>query len=200
MVLVTSTMMMGLKTKAPEFALDDVVSGQIISLETFAQAKGLLVMFICVHCPYVKHVQQELARIGQDYVPQGLGVVAISSNHTPENAWRYAADDPEHLKQMAEALGFNFPYCYDPTQEVAKAYTAACTPDFFLFDGQRQLVYRGQLDNSRPTNGLPVTGQDLRLAIDAVLSGGEVNPEQRPSFGCNIKWDEGREPIYWWDK
>lgn len=191
MVLTPSTML-SLGTKAPNFTLKDVVSGQTISLDTFAGKKALLVMFICKHCPFVKHVQQELANIGQDYRDHSLGIVAISAN----DAAKYPDDSPENLAVMAQELGFNFPVCHDETQEVAKAYTAACTPDFFLFDRDYKLVYRGQLDDSRPGNNLPVTGQDLRLAIDQVLAEQTIDFEQKPSIGCNIKWKSGNEPEY----
>lgn len=191
MVLTPSTML-ALGTPAPAFTLPDVVSGQTISLTTFADRTGLLVMFICQHCPYVKHVQAELAKIGQDYHNQSLGIVAISANDVAN----YPNDAPSHLKDMAQSLGFTFPFCYDETQEVAKAYTAACTPDFFLFDRDRRLAYRGQLDDSRPGNNLPVTGADLRAAIDTVLAGQAVSPEQKPSIGCNIKWKPGNAPNY----
>jgi thiol-disulfide isomerase/thioredoxin len=149
-------------------------------------------MFICRHCPFVKHVQDELARLGADYRGRGVGIVAISSN----DAARYPDDAPERLKEMADKLGFIFPVCFDETQEVAKAYTAACTPDFFLFDQARTLVYRGQLDGSRPDSGEPITGRDLRAAIDAVLFDRPVGADQRPSIGCNIKWKPGNEPRY----
>ncbi|NJM67049.1 MAG: thioredoxin family protein [Acaryochloris sp. RU_4_1] len=191
MVLTASTMLK-LGTSAPEFQLPDVVSGQSISLATFADRKALLVMFICQHCPFVKHIQFELAKLGQDYQSQSLGIVAISANDIQS----HPNDDPEHLLAMASNLGFNFPVCFDETQEVAKQYTAACTPDFFVFDQQRQLVYRGQLDDSRPSNDLMTTGQDLRAALDAVLANQPVNPEQKPSIGCNIKWRPGNEPSY----
>lgn len=191
MVLTPSTML-ALGTTAPAFALPDVVSGQTISLATFADRTALLVMFICQHCPYVKHVQAELAQMGQDYHNQSLGIVAISANDVAN----YPNDAPPYLKQMAQTLGLTFPVCYDETQEVAKAYTAACTPDFFLFDRDRRLVYRGQLDDSRPGNGLPVTGADLRAAIDTVLAGQTVSLEQKPSIGCNIKWKPGNAPNY----
>jgi peroxiredoxin len=191
MALTPSTML-ALGTKAPDFQLPDVVSGQTISLATFAGKQALVVMFICRHCPFVKHVQAQLAKIGQDYEGKDVGIVAISSNYVKS----HPEDAPELLKQMAIDLGFNFPYCYDATQEVAKAYHAACTPDFFVFDSQLELVYRGQLDDSRPSNDKPVTGKDLRAAIDAVLAGQPVNPVQTPSIGCNIKWKPGNEPNY----
>lgn len=183
--------MLSLGTKAPDFSLPDVVSGSMVSLKTFSDKKVLLVMFICRHCPYVKHIEEELARIGKDYKDKDIGIVAISSND-PD----YDSDDrPERLKEMAEDLGFNFPFCYDETQGVAKVYTAACTPDFFVFDKDRKLVYRGQLDDGRPGNNKPVTGKDLRQAIDAVLADETVNRNQKPSSGCNIKWKPGNEPI-----
>ena len=188
----TASTMLDLGTKAPNFQLPDTVSGETISLDTFADKKGLLVMFICQHCPFVKHIKSELARIGKDYVEKGLGVVAISSNSVET----HPDDAPENLKAMAEEEGFNFPFCYDETQEVAKAYTAACTPDFFLFDRDRSLVYRGQLDDSSPGNDQPVNGKDLRVAIENVLADQPVNPEQQPSIGCNIKWISGNEPAY----
>jgi peroxiredoxin len=191
MVMVESTML-PLGTTAPDFALTDVVSGETITLATFAEAPALLVMFICRHCPFVKHVQDELARIGQDYGPQGLGIVAISAN----SMQTHPQDGPDHLKAQAEECGFTFPYCWDVTQATAKHYTAACTPDFFVFDGAKQLVYRGQLDDSRPSNGLPVTGKDLRAALDAALAGQPIPTDQKPSVGCNIKWTPGNEPTY----
>ncbi|MBV9688264.1 MAG: thioredoxin family protein [Ktedonobacteraceae bacterium] len=191
MVEVGSTML-PLGTKAPDFHLPDVVSGKTISLATFADKKALLVMFICRHCPYVQHVQRELARIGKDYQDKSVGIVAISAN----NATKYSEDAPARLKAMAEEHGFTFPYCYDESQETARAYTAACTPDFFLFDGERSLVYRGQLDDSRPGNTIPVTGKDLRAAIDAVLADKAVDTNQKASIGCNIKWKPGNEPDY----
>jgi peroxiredoxin len=180
----TESTMAALGRPAADFQLHDVVSGATVSLAGFAGKHALLVMFISRHCPYVQHVKHELARIGRDYSAQPLGIVAISSNYVAQ----YPDDAPERLKEMAAELGLNYPICYDETQEIAKAYDAACTPDFFLFDAQRRLVYRGQLDGARPRNDLPVTGADLRAAIDAVLAGGPVNPQQRPSVGCNIKW------------
>src|SRR5712692_8428762 len=183
----TPSTMVELGTVAPEFSLPDVVSGQTVSLNTFAGRKALLVMFICPHCPFVKHVQEELARVGRDYGDRNVGIVAISSN----DAESYPEDSPPRLKEMAERLGFRFPFCYDESQEIAKAYDAACTPDFFLFDASRKLVYRGQLDGSSPGNGIPVTGIDLRSALDAVLSDLAVDRNQRPSMGCNIKWKPG---------
>jgi peroxiredoxin len=184
-----------LGTPAPDFHLPDVVTGKMISLDTFADKTGLLVMFICRHCPYVKHIQHELAKLGRDYQDKDLGIVAISSN----DAEKYPDDSPESLKEMAKELGFTFPFCYDETQAVAKAYQAACTPDFYLFDRERKLVYRGQFDDSRPKSDppIPVTGKDLRAAIDALLSGQPISPDQRASIGCNIKWKPGNEPDYY---
>ncbi len=192
MALTPSTML-ALGTTAPEFKLPDVISGNTISLSTFTGKKALLVMFICQHCPYVVHVREELARLGRDYAKKDIGIIAISAN----DAANYPDDAPGHLKQMAEELGFTFALCYDESQKTAKAYTAACTPDFFLFDAKRTLVYRGQLDDSRPGNGKPLTGSDLRAAIDAVLTDKPVNPKQMPSVGCNIKWKKGNEPAYY---
>ena len=180
----TESSMLALGTAAPDFLLPDVSSNEQISLATFAGKKALLVMFICRHCPYVKHVQQELARLGKDYAGKSVGIVAISSN----DAGAYPDDAPASLREMAVELGFNFPFCYDETQDVARAYQAACTPDFFLFDEARRLVYRGQLDDSRPRNDVTLTGSDLRNAIDAVLAGLPVSSNQKPSLGCNIKW------------
>lgn len=189
----TASTMLSLGTKAPDFQLPDVVSGKTISLETFANKKALLVMFICQHCPFVRHVREELAQIGRDYANKELGVVAISANDVAN----YPDDARDKLKAMAQELEFNFPFCYDESQETAKAYTAACTPDFFLFDAQQQLTYRGQLDDSRPGNDKPVNGKDLRAAVDTVLAGQEVSPDQKPSIGCNIKWKPGNEPPYY---
>lgn len=186
----TASTMLDLGTLAPDFQLPDVVTGETISLSTFAGKGGLLVMFICRHCPFVKHVQQQLAAIGHDYLPKGLGIVAISAN----DAVNYPDDAPESLKAMVSEVGFAFPLCFDETQATAKAYTAACTPDFFLFDGDRALVYRGQLDDSRPGNDQPVDGHSLRAAIEAVLAGQPVDTDQRPSIGCNIKWKPGNAP------
>ncbi len=191
MALTPSTML-ALGTPAPAFTLPDVVSGKTVSLDTCAGKTALLVMFICRHCPYVVHVRQELARLGKDYAVRGVGIIAISAN----DAVGYPDDAPDQLKAMSQELGFTFPLCYDESQATAKAYTAACTPDFFLFDAGRKLVYRGQLDDSRPGNGKPLTGRDLRAAIDAVLAGRPVNPNQQPSVGCGIKWKPGREPSY----
>ncbi len=188
----THSTMLALGTPVPDFHLPDVVSGTMIAPGHFAGRKGLLVLFICRHCPYVVHVRLELGRLGKDYAGQDLGMLAISSNDVND----YPDDHPDQLKAMAQELGFTFPYCYDESQDAAKAFTAACTPDFFLFDKARRLVYRGQLDDSRPGNGKPVTGNDLRGAIDAVLAGQPVSQAQRPSAGCNIKWKPGGIPGY----
>jgi len=180
-----------LGTEAPDFALP-IIDGRNVSLADFRQQSALLVVFICNHCPFVKHVASELARLARDYQPQGLAMVGINANDTDA----YPEDAPDKMVQEAQRQGYSFPYLLDSTQEVAKAYRAACTPDFFLFDQQRRLVYRGQLDDSRPGNGIPVTGKDLRAAIDAVLAGRPVPEPQRASIGCNIKWRPGNEPDY----
>lgn len=180
----TESAMLALGTSAPEFALTDVVSGNIVDTKAAAGPKGLLVMFICRHCPFVKHLEKALAQLGLDYDGKGIGIVAISSN----DAANYPDDAPASLAEQARMLGFRFPYLYDETQEAARAYDATCTPDFFLFDGGLKLVYRGQFDGSRPGNDIPVTGKDLRAAMDALLVGTPVNAEQKPSLGCNIKW------------
>ena len=170
--------------KAPDFDLPDVVSGEQVRLEDFAGSKGLLVMFICRHCPYVQHIKEELGRLGRDYRKSDVAIVAISSN----DAVAYPADSPQSLAEFAAECGITYPILYDETQEVAKAYSAACTPDFFLFNAGRELVYRGRLDESRPNSGLPVTGKELRAAMDAVVAGGSPVAEQLPSIGCSIKW------------
>lgn len=183
MAAISSTMI-PLGTTAPDFLLTDVVSGKKISLNSFKGKKGVLIMFICAHCPYVQHVKLQLARIGKDYQDQNIAIVAVSSN----DASNYPEDSPENLKEMALECGFKFPLCYDETQETARAYGAVCTPDFFLFDENLKLVYRGQMDDSRPGNRKPVTGQDLRKALDAVIQGKAIDFEQKPSLGCSIKW------------
>ena len=180
----TESTMLELGTTAPDFALTDVVSGETVRRDDFRGSQALLVLFICAHCPYVKHIEKGLAALGRDYAGKPLGLVAISSN----DAVTHPADNPAGLKQQAETFGFNFPYLYDETQAVARAYKAACTPDFFLFDGNLRLAYRGQFDPSRPGNGIPVTGEALRAAIDLVLADKPLPTEQRPSIGCNIKW------------
>jgi peroxiredoxin len=180
----TESTMLELGVTAPDFTLTDVVTGKTVRRDDFRGKKALLVMFICAHCPYVKHIEKGLASLGKDYAGQPIGIVAISSN----DAVTHPADSPAGLKRQAETLGFVFPYLYDETQAVARAYKAACTPDFFLFDAGFRLVYRGQFDRSRPGNGIPVTGDDLRAAIDLTLAGKPVSADQRPSIGCNIKW------------
>ena len=184
--------MLPLGTTAPGFDLPDVMSGQRYSLDSFTGKTGLLIMFICRHCPYVVHIEQELAQLGRDYRDTNLGMIAISSN----DAVSYPDDAPPKLKDMALRLGFTFPFCHDETQDVAKAYRAACTPDFYLFDRHRQLVYRGQLDDSRPGNRKPVTGKDLRTAIEALLADKPIPSPQKPSIGCSIKWKPGNTPPY----
>ena len=188
---VTPSTMLELGTEAPNFALPDT-EGNTVKLRDFAGKKALLVMFICNHCPFVKHVAEELARLGQQYQARDVGVVAINSN----DVQNYPDDSPEKMRQARQEWGFTFPYLFDETQEVAKAYRAACTPDFFVFDKQRKLAYRGQLDDARPNDGQAVTGQDLRAALDAVLQGQPAPEPQRPSAGCNIKWKAGNAPDY----
>ncbi len=180
----TASAMMALGTPAPEFDLEDVISGKHVSLEQARGQHGLLVMFICRHCPFVMHVEKEIAAIGKDFAGKGIGIVAISSN----DADCYSEDSPPSLRRQAEKLEFKFPYLYDETQEVAHAYNATCTPDFFLFDKQLKLVYRGQLDDSRPSNLIPTNGRDLRHAMHALIAGHAISGDQKPSIGCSIKW------------
>jgi peroxiredoxin len=187
----TLSTMLPLGTQAPDFSLVNV-DGQLVSLSDFDGAPALVVAFICNHCPFVKHLGDEFAAFGNEYTQRGVAVVAISSNDVAN----YPADSPEQMVAEAEARGYQFPYLYDETQDVAKAYAAACTPDFYVFDKSRKLVYRGQFDASRPESGIPVTGEDLRAAVDAVLAGKKPSPEQRASLGCNIKWKEGNAPSY----
>lgn len=187
----TPSTMLPLGTQAPSFTLPDAVSGSPVAISDLAR-KPLLVMFLCNHCPFVKHVRAELAAIGREYSQRGVAVVAISSNDVAN----YPDDSPELMKAEAAEAGYAFPYLYDETQEVAKAYHAACTPDFFLFDAEHKLAYRGQLDASRPRNDTPVTGHDLRAALDAVLAGQPAPEPHIPSIGCNIKWKAGNEPDY----
>jgi peroxiredoxin len=191
MALTPSTML-ALGTRAPDFKLTDAVDDRAVSLADFEGAPALLVMFICNHCPYVQHVLAELGRLASDCQDRGLAVAAINSN----SLVTHPQDGPAAMRQLAHAERWTFPFLFDETQEVAKAYRAACTPDFFLFDSEQCLAYRGQLDNSRPGNDIPVTGADLRAAIDAVLAGEQVVGEQKPSMGCNIKWTPGNEPDY----
>jgi peroxiredoxin len=182
--------MLELGTRAPDFSLPDARTGRAVSLADLAGEPALLVMFICNHCPFVQHVRHELAAIGRDHAGTGLAIVAINAN----DARSHPDDGPAHMKTEAQEQDYRFPYLYDESQEVAKAYRAACTPDFYLFDAQRRLVYRGQLDGSRPGNEVPVTGSDLRAAIDAVLAGRAPSADQKPSLGCNIKWRPGNAP------
>jgi peroxiredoxin len=191
MVAVNSTML-ALGTKAPDFQLPDLNGKGSVSLSDFKGAQVLLILFICNHCPYVKHIRGGLAQLARDYRPRGVAIVGISSN----DATNYPADTPERMAEEAKAAGYTFPYLYDETQAVAKAYRAACTPDIYLFDKDQRLVYRGQFDDSRPGNNVVVTGKDLRAALDAVLAGKPVPPNQKPSIGCNIKWKPGNEPDY----
>jgi peroxiredoxin len=190
--------MLALGTKAPDFTLPHVATGRPFSLADFDGKKALLVIFLCAHCPYVVHVRPELARIAEDYLDEGVGIVGITSNDVAQ----YPGDAPAPTAHMAEEALLNFPVLYDETQDVARAYTAACTPDFFVFDGRRSLVYRGQLDDSRPARGVnrpgkgTLDGRDIRAALDAILAGRPVNPDQRPSIGCNIKWKPGNEPAW----
>lgn len=187
----TASTMLPLGTAAPAFSLMNV-DGRMVSLDDFKGAPALVVAFICNHCPYVKHVAPAFADLARQYQAKGVAVVAISSNDVAG----YPADSPEQMVREAEERGYTFPYLFDDTQEVAKAYAAACTPDFYVFDKNHKLVYRGQMDSSRPDSGIPVTGKDLRAALDAVLAGQPVPADQKPSIGCNIKWRPGNEPAY----
>ena len=187
----TNSTMLPLGTKAPDFRLPDT-NGKLVSLADFTGAPALVVIFMCNHCPYVKHIRDALAQLARDYLPRRVAVAGISAN----DAANYPADSPAEMAKEAKSAGYLFPYLYDETQEVAKAYRAACTPDIFLFDQQQRLAYRGQLDDSRPGNGIPVTGDDLRAALEAVLAGKPVSPNQKASIGCNIKWKPGNEPDY----
>ncbi len=188
----TLSSMLPLGTRAPDFSLSDAVSEKTVSLAQFEDAPALLVMFICNHCPFVIHVRDELTRLASEYWKRGVAIVAINSNSIET----HPQDAPEHMKALTTELGWEFPFLFDSTQEVAKAYRAACTPDFYLFDAEQRLVYRGQLDDSRPGNNMLVTGRDLRAALDAVLVGRAPSIDQKPSIGCNIKWAPGNEPGY----
>lgn len=190
MVAVNSTML-PLGTKAPDFRLPDT-TGKSISLKDLQGAPALVVVFMCNHCPYVKHIRSGLAQLARDYLPRGVAMVGISSNDVAN----YPADGPAKMAEEAKNAGYLFPYLYDETQAAARAYRAACTPDIYLFDKDQRLVYRGQLDDSRPGNSIPVTGKDLRAAIEATLADKAVSPQQKPSIGCNIKWKPGNEPDY----
>jgi peroxiredoxin len=180
----TPSNMLELGTVAPGFSLPDTVSGKILSLKEIKGKVGTVIFFICNHCPFVIHVNKELVNIANDYKGKGISFIAISSN----DVVNYPQDSPELMKEVARKMNYPFPYLYDETQEVARAYDAACTPDNYLFDRDMKLVYRGQIDDSRPKNGIPVTGKDLRLALDQLLAGKEIFKEQKPSIGCNIKW------------
>ena len=190
MVLTPSTML-PLGTKAPDFSLPNI-DGRTVSLADLSGAPALLVIFMCNHCPYVKHVAPELARLARDYQAKGVAVVGINSNDVS----KHPSDSPEQMVHESELRGYTFPYLYDESQAVARAYKAACTPDFFVFDKNQKLAYRGQLDSSRPDSGIPLTGKDLRSALDAVLAGKDAPADQKPSIGCNIKWKPGSEPDY----
>ncbi len=190
MALTPSTML-PLGTAAPDFKLPET-SGKTVSPADFKDAPALLVIFMCNHCPYVVHVRAGLAQLARDYAPKGVGLVGINANDVAN----YPADSPAKMKEEVKSAGYIFSYLFDETQAVAKAYRAACTPDIYLFDKNRKLVYRGQFDDSRPGNGIPVTGKDLRAALDAVLAGKPVSPRQKASMGCNIKWKAGNEPDY----
>jgi peroxiredoxin len=187
----TASTMLELGSPAPDFSLTDT-DGRTIGLADFEGRPALLVIFLCRHCPYVIHVQHGLARLCDEYLERGVGIVGISAN----DVVHYPDDSPDNLRRQKEEVGFRFPYLFDETQEVARAYRAACTPDFFLFDGRSELVYRGQMDGSRPGNDVPVSGEDLRAALDAVLEGRPPLEPQLPSLGCNIKWKPGNEPDY----
>ena len=180
----TESTMLDLGTKAPDFNLPDTVSDKMMSLSEIASDKGTVVMFLCNHCPYVIHVNEEIVNISTEYQAKGVAFVGISSN----DVVNYPQDGPDKMKIHAQETGYNFPYLYDETQQVARAYDAACTPDFYIFDGEQKLVYRGRLDDSRPKNTNPLTGKDLRIALDAMLNGEEISEKQYPSGGCNIKW------------
>jgi len=188
----TPSSMLPLGTTAPDFNLPDP-DGKIVSLADFKDKSALLVLFICNHCPYVKHIRTGLAQLARDYLPKQVAIIGINSN----DAANYPEDSPAKMKAEVKSAGYTFPYLYDESQAVAKAYRAACTPDLYLFDQNHRLVYRGQFDDSRPGNGIPVTGRDLRAALDAVLAGKPVLPDQKASVGCNIKWKAGNEPDYY---
>ena len=187
----TSSTMLTLGTSAPDFSLPDT-EGKTVSLADFEGAPALLVIFMCNHCPYVKHILNDLVELAKEYQAKGAAVVGINSN----DVTNYPEDRPEMMANLVKEAGFTFPYLYDEMQEVAKAYNAACTPDFFLFDREMRLAYRGQMDDSRPGSNIPVTGADLTAAIEAVIAGRKVNPEQKPGMGCNIKWKTGNRPHY----
>jgi thiol-disulfide isomerase/thioredoxin len=188
----TPSTMLELGTALPPFRLRDL-DGKAVTSNDFADARGVLVVFICPHCPFVRHIRGELARAAEELQRRGLAVIAINSN----DVTAFPEDDPEGMRQEAQEVGYTFRYFFDDSQEVAKAFRAACTPDFFLFDDRQRLVYRGQFDDSRPKSEIPVTGKDLRAAVDALLAGQPIAPVQKPSLGCNIKWKKGNEPAYY---
>ena len=185
-MVLTPSNMMPLETRAPDFKLIDVSTDELVTLKEIQSDIGTVVMFICNHCPYVKYIQEMLLALARDYILKGISFVAINSN----NPMAYPEDGPEEMKRLAKELGFPFPYLFDVTQKIARSYGAACTPDFFVFDGDLKCVYRGQFDESRPGNHHPITGKDLAEALDCLLTGQEVTPDQHPSIGCNIKWFE----------
>jgi peroxiredoxin len=185
---VTPSNMMPLGTSAPDFKLPDTISGKVLSLQELKSDTATVVMFICNHCPFVKHVRTGLVQLAKDYLSKGISFIAISSN----DVQGYPEDSPAEMKKVAKQFGYPFPYLYDESQEVARAYLAACTPDFYVFDKDLKLVYRGQMDDSRPSNDIPVTGKDLRAALEAIIAGKPVSQDQKPSIGCNIKWKSGR--------
>jgi peroxiredoxin len=187
----TPSTMAPLGTQSPPFSLPDT-EGKVVSLNDYRDSPALLVVFLCNHCPFVKHILPHFVELAREYRRRGVGIIGISSNDVSN----YPDDAPEKMAELSKAMDFSFPYLYDESQQVAKAYGAACTPDFYLFDGEGRLVYRGQMDDSRPSNGRPVTGADLRAALDAVLDGRPVSDDQKPSIGCNIKWKLGNEPGY----
>ncbi|MEX2496694.1 MAG: thioredoxin family protein [Woeseia sp.] len=187
----TTSQMLALGTEAPDFSLPNA-DGKVWSLDGAAGADAYLVMFICNHCPFVKHVREQLARLGKDYASRNVAAFAVNSNDYDAQP----DDSPEKMREEAKSWGYTFPYLVDRDQSVAKAYRAACTPDFYVFDGSRRLVYRGQLDDSRPSNDEPITGRDVRAALDAILAGKQVQQDQTPSIGCNIKWRPGNAPEY----
>jgi thiol-disulfide isomerase/thioredoxin len=188
----TASTMLQLGAPLPAFELPDVTTGDLVTPADVTKDKGLLVMFICRHCPFVVHVKKGIAKLAKDYLDSEIGIVAISANDVAD----YPDDAPDNLAAMARELGFGFPYLYDETQETAKAFFAACTPDFFLFDGEGKLAYRGQMDDSRPGNDRPNDGRDLRAAMDHLIAGAPVPLDQKPSLGCNIKWKPGNAPDY----
>lgn len=190
-MVVTASKMLALGTSAPDFSLTDT-KGNIVSLSDFAESPALLVVFMCNHCPFVKHILHNLVELIKEYQPKGVAIVGINSN----DVVNFPEDSPKMMAKVAKNTGFTFPYLFDESQEIAKAYYATCTPDFFLFDKERKLVYRGQMDDSRPGNDIPVTGLDLVKAMDAVLAGRDVSGRQKPSMGCNIKWKQSNEPEY----